>query len=152
MSQKKEYFPLFVSSKGKSALVVGGGKIATRRILTLLKFNYGITVVSPTITKEIEMLVRNNEITYIEREFAEKDIDGYSLVIAATNDRRVNQLVGKLANNFGIYVSVADVKEECTFYFPAVITDTDMVIGITSEGKSHKLVKEATKKIKGVLP
>jgi len=151
VSPKKEYFPLFVSSKGKSALVVGGGKIATRRMLTLFKFNYGITVVSPTITKEIEILVRNNEITYIEREFAEKDIDGYDLVVAATNDRRVNQLVGKLSKDFGIYVSVADVKEECTFYFPAVITQTDMVVGITSEGKSHKLVKEATNKIKGVL-
>lgn len=149
---KKEYFPLFVSSKGKSALVVGGGKIATRRILTLLKFKYEITVVSPTITKEIEVLTRNNEIAYIEREFAEKDIEGYSLVVAATNDRRVNQLVGRLAKKFGIYVSVADVKEECTFYFPAVITQTDMVIGITSEGKSHKLVKEAKKKIEGVLP
>ena len=133
-------------------MVVGGGKIATRRILTLLKFKYEITVVSPTITKEIEILTRNNEIAYIEREFAEKDMEGYSLVVAATNDRRVNQLVGRLAKKFGIYVSVADVKEECTFYFPAVITQTDMVIGITSEGKSHKLVKEAKKKIEGVLP
>jgi len=146
-----EYFPLFVSSKGKKVLVIGGGVIATRRILTLAKFSFDITVIAPTITNEIETLVKNNRVKYIKREFSEKDIVGNDIVVVATNNREVNALAGKTAKELGLYVSVADKKEECNFYFPAVVIKDDAVIGVTSQGKSHKLVKQVATQIKEAL-
>ncbi|HOM01598.1 MAG TPA: bifunctional precorrin-2 dehydrogenase/sirohydrochlorin ferrochelatase [Acetivibrio sp.] len=147
----KEYFPLFVSSKGKKALVIGGGKIAARRISTLIDFEFDITVVAPSITKEIRQFAGAGIITYIEREFTDEDLDGKFLVVAATDKREVNKYIGERAKELGAYVSVADVKEECNFYFPAVIVKDEVVIGVTSGGKSHKRVKDISNIIRKVL-
>lgn len=117
----KEHFPLFISSRGKKVLVVGGGKIATRRILTLTNFEFEITVVAPNITNEIQQLADDGLVTHIQREFRNEDLDGKFLVVAATDKREINKYIGEKAKELGAYVSVADVKEECNFYFPAVI-------------------------------
>ncbi|GAE90129.1 precorrin-2 dehydrogenase/sirohydrochlorin ferrochelatase family protein [Acetivibrio straminisolvens] len=147
----KEYFPLFISSKGKKALVIGGGKIATRRISTLLNFEFDIIVVSPSTTKEIRQLADDGLITYIQREFLDGDLEDKFLVVAATDKREVNKYIGDRAKELGAYVSVADVKEECNFYFPAVITKDEVVVGVTSGGKSHKTVKDISDAIRKVL-
>ncbi len=149
--EHEDYFPLFISSKGKKVLVIGGGVIATRRVLTLAKFSFDITVIAPTITNEIETLMKNNRVKYNKREFSEKDIMGNDIVVVATNNREVNALAGKIAKELGLYASVADKKEECNFYFPAIITKDNAVIGVTSQGKSHKLVKQVATQIKEAL-
>jgi precorrin-2 dehydrogenase/sirohydrochlorin ferrochelatase/precorrin-6A/cobalt-precorrin-6A reductase len=149
--ENKEFFPLFISTRNKNALIVGGGKIATRRIMTLLKFDFNITVVAPLVTEEIKALAENKELKYIKREFLEEDLDNNYLVITATNNRNINNHIGKLAKKRKIFVNVADEKEECDFYFPATIIKDDIVIGLTSEGKSHKLVKDMANKIRAVL-
>ncbi|RXE58042.1 precorrin-2 dehydrogenase/sirohydrochlorin ferrochelatase family protein [Acetivibrio mesophilus] len=147
----KEYFPLFISSKGKKALVIGGGNIAARRISTLLNFEFDITVVAPKITKKIRQFAEDGLITYIQREFLEEDLVDKFLVVAATDKREVNKYAGERAKELGAYVSVADVKEECNFYFPAVITKDEVVIGVTSGGKSHKMVKDISNTVRKVL-
>jgi len=147
----KDFFPLFISSKGKKALVIGGGKIAARRILTLLNFKFDITVVSPSISDEIQPFINDGSITYIQREFSEEDLLDKFLVIAATNQREINKRAGERAKELGAYVSVADVKGECNFYFPAVIVKDEIVIGVTSEGQSHKLVRNISNTIREVL-
>lgn len=147
----KEYFPMFVSSKGKKALVIGGGKIAARRISTLLNFEFEITVVAPSISEEIRQFADDGFITHIHREFVDEDLAGKFLVVAATDKREVNKYIGKKAKELGAYVSVADVKEECNFYFPAVIIKDEVVVGVTGGGKSHKKVKDISNAIRKVL-
>lgn len=147
----KEHFPLFISSRGKKVLVVGGGKIATRRILTLTNFEFEITVVAPNITNEIQQLADDGLVTHIQREFRNEDLDGKFLVVAATDKREINKYIGEKAKELGAYVSVADVKEECNFYFPAVIIKDEVVVGVTGGGKSHKKVKDISNAIRKVL-
>ncbi len=128
-------FPLFVSLSGKTVTVVGAGKIASRRIKVLLEYGARIRVIAPQICAEIRALTGFLEI--IEREYERRDVSGSFMVIAATDSREVNQKAGADAKAEGIQVSVADSREECSFYFPAVIRKGGISIGLVSDGSDH---------------
>ena len=128
-------FPLFVSLSGKTVTVVGAGKIASRRIKVLLEYGARIRVIAPQICEEIRALSGSLEI--IEREYERRDVSGSFMVIAATDSREVNQKAGADAKAEGIQVSVADSREECSFYFPAVIRKGGISIGLVSDGSDH---------------
>ena len=128
-------FPLFVSLSGKTVTVVGAGKIASRRIKVLLEYGARIRVIAPQICAEIRALPGSLEI--IEREYEGGDVSGSFMVIAATDSREVNQKAGADAKAEGINVSVADSREECSFYFPAVIRKGSISIGLVSDGSDH---------------
>ena len=128
-------FPLFMSLSGKTVTVVGAGRIASRRIKVLLEYGARIRVIAPQICAEIRALPGSLEI--IEREYERGDVSGSFMVIAATDSREVNQKAGADAKAEGIHVSVADSREECSFYFPAVIRKGDISIGLVSDGSDH---------------
>ena len=128
-------FPLFMSLSGKTVTVVGAGKIASRRIKVLLEYGARIRVIAPQICAEIRALPGPLEI--IEREYERRDVSGSFMVIAATDSREVNQKAGADAKAEGIHVSVADSREECSFYFPAVIRKGGISIGLVSDGSDH---------------
>ena len=128
-------FPLFMSLSGKTVTVVGAGKIASRRIKVLLEYGARIRVIAPQICAEIRALSGSLEI--IEREYEGGDVSGSFMVIAATDSREVNQKAGADAKAEGINVSVADSREECSFYFPAVIRKGSISIGLVSDGSDH---------------
>lgn len=140
-------FPLFIDLEGKSVLVVGGGKVAVRRINTLLKFGAYIKVVSPAIYREkIE-----GDVVHIKRNFEKADIDGVFMVVGATGDRKVNHLIYTLCKDKNIFCSIADCKEECNFYFPAVCLNDKLSVGLVSDGNNHALVKNTAEKIRGII-
>lgn len=146
------FFPLFIDINNKSVLVVGGGKIAARRVNTLLKFGAKVKVVAPVVCEDLKKLQDDNEIEIINREYVSDDINGCGLVVTATDQREINYLVGEDAKGAGAFVSVADCKEESNFYFPAVFEDHGIVGGLVSKGGSnHSLVKETARKIRECL-
>lgn len=151
-TEHKEYFPLFVTSKSKRVLVVGGGKIAQRRILTLLKFEFSVTVIATEIQEELFKIADVEKLELVKKAFDERDIDrGYDYILAATNNRQINSQIGKLAKEKDILVNVADCKEECDFFFPGVIIHEEAVIGVTCEGKSHSRAKDVAGKIRNLF-
>lgn len=148
----KQYFPLFINSNNKKVLVIGAGKIAKRRIMTLAQFNFEITVVASDILLElIEFLREHPEITYINDNYDEKYITDQFIVLATTDNREVNQQIGIDAKAKNIFVSVCDAKEECEFLFPAIAVNDTIVAGITSEGKDHHDVRKTARNIREVL-
>ena len=149
--KRKTHFPLFVDVTGKTALIVGGGKIAARRAQTLSLFAFDIAVVSPEITPELQALVECGRVRHICRSFEDADLDDVFLAVAATNDRQVNRRVGILARHRGIYVSVADKRGECSVFFPAVVDAGDITAGVCGNGTSHHAVAAAAKKVREVL-
>lgn len=140
-------FPMFVDIENKNILVVGAGKIGCRRIKTLLMFGADITVISESI--EDEKLIES--VRFVKRKFEKKDIDNKFFVVAATNDRKVNNEISKLCRERNIPVSVADCSDESTFFFPAVCVSDNICIGIVSDGSHHELVRDTAKKIRGNL-
>lgn len=144
----KTHFPLFIDITDKTILVVGAGKIATRRIETLSKFNCKIKVVALDASDEVKKLNESGKITLHQREFKIDDLDEVFLIVTATDNREINHRIGIEAKRRNIHVSVADSREECTFYFPAVIQTSKTVIGITGNGRDHHAVSQTADKIR----
>ena len=138
-------FPLFLDLTGKKVVLVGGGKIAARRIASLRLFGCCITVISPTLC------CSDQGLTWLPRPYAPGDLEGAVLAIAATDDRAVNHQVGLDADALGIPVSVADRESECSFYFPAVCTGQDLIAGVVSTGKDHHKTARAAKAVRRAL-
>jgi len=154
---ENKYFPIFIDISDKKVVVVGGGNIATRRIKTLLQFTDQITVVAPEITQELSDLDWDGEITWLRGEYRSELIWNADIVIAATNQPKINHQVKKDCKSMEkiaerqILVSVVDEKELCDFYFPSIVQSDDVVIGINSGGTSPGKTKDIRKKIESLL-
>ena len=140
-----QWFPQFINIKGKRILIVGAGKIASRRLRTLSRFDAEIIVTAPEMSELALELEKKSRILLKKKVFEERDLEGMDMVLAATNDRGLNQRIGRLCRERGIPVNVADKKEECDFYFPAVIAEGDLTVGVTAGGKNHSLAVKGKK-------
>lgn len=147
----KKYFPMFVNLEDKQIVVAGGGSIATRRIRTLLGFTRNIWVVAPRVTAELGELAKVGQITWIPREVRRMDFQNAYMVIAATNDGRINDDIYRICKEEGIYVNVASDQEKCDFHFPGIVRREEITIGINASGVNHKKAKEIREKIESVL-
>jgi siroheme synthase-like protein len=148
---ERPYFPLFVDLSATRVLVVGAGKIAARRVQTLLDFAGGITVVAPAVCEAIESLAAAGEITLCRRAFADSDLDGAGLVLAATDDAQLNARIAALCRERGIPVNVGSDKTLCDFYFPGVVRRGSVVVGVTASGTDHATAKRTTEAIRKLL-
>lgn len=147
--KNKRYFPLFVDLENKPVVVVGGGKIATRRVKTLLKFTRQIHVIAPECTPELAELGELGQIRLSRRYCRREDLAYAYMVLSATSDRKVDDDIYRICKEEGIYVNIASDKEKCDFHFPGVITQDEMTIGINASGLDHhkaRLVREAIEK------
>jgi siroheme synthase-like protein len=128
---------------------VGAGAVALRRLRTLLRFDCRIEIIAPTIGPAVKSIC-DDRVSLRERSYKTGDC-GADFVVAATNDRAVNRMIGEECKRKNIPVSVADCKEESTFYFPAIIDTENLTIGISSDGLDHKAVSGAAGKIRRCL-
>lgn len=145
MNYRKYRFPLFIDLNGKKAVIIGGGKIALRRAEILLSFGAEVTIIAPKCEAVPE------KVTFFQRSYKEGDLSGAFLAVAATDSREVNFQVGQEAKKAGILISVADRKEESTFFFPAICIGGGLVSGVVSQGEEHKKTAAAARKIRTVL-
>lgn len=141
-------FPLYVDLFHKPVIVVGGGKIAARRVETLLPFGCRVTVVSPSLCARLESLREEGLIACRERKYRPGDCAGAALVTACTDDRGTNRRVAEECMQRSVPVSVADCREEGTFYFPAVITDGEVTVGVASRGREHSAARRVADAIR----
>lgn len=147
----KNYFPMFVDLSDKNIVVVGGGAIAARRIKTLLSFTRNISVVAAQASPEITELGKAGLIDLKVRPVKRSDFSAAYMVIAATNDRKLNDDIYRICKNEGIYVNVASDREKCDFYFPGIVMEDELVVGITASGLDHKKAKRVREEIQSVL-
>lgn len=143
-------FPLFINLNGQKVVLIGGGTVASRRINTLLSFGANITLISPDFADFHNF--SHGEITWLQREYIEGDLDGAVLAVTATDNREVNHIVAEEAKKRGIPISVADHYEESTFYFPAICKSENLICGVVSvDGKAHKKVAKGAVAIRKTL-
>ena len=156
----KKYFPLFTDISKKNILVVGFGIIAQRRINTLLNFYCNIKVVARELEKkdgvgekESELLAKleNRNSVLLEKSFEQGDLQNIDIVIAATDDVKLNSEIAQLCRQKNILVNICTSKEDCDFYFPGIVISSDAVVGITAEGNNHQKARELTEKIKTIM-
>ena len=150
------YFPMFIDIEGKHILVVGAGKIALRRVQTLLQFRARIKVIAKEIRKEqkeaFHLLVSEGKIVLEEKAFEESDLtEAFFLVLAATNVKKLNHEICMLCRKRKILANTATDRTDCDFYFPAVAVQEELVVGITGDGSDHRKVAETAARIRKVL-
>ena len=142
-NKQKRLFPMFVDISDWPILVVGAGKIAQRRIETLLQFASSITVVAPECSETIRQWAKAGRICLKQRAYAPNDLDGMRLVCAATSQNAVNEEIGQECRKRGIPVNVCSNQMLCDFHFPGVVLRKELTIGINASGKNHRKAKEA---------
>ncbi len=134
-------YSIELNMQNKKAIIVGGGEIAFRKLATLLQAGADITVISPSINKEITRLVKENKITWLEKYFEAIDLYHAHIVIAATNDKSVNRFVACSANAYQL-VNVVDDPLSGNFNVPATLKRGDLTISIATGGTSPVLAKK----------
>jgi siroheme synthase-like protein len=134
-------YPVYLKLAGQECLVVGGGTVARRKIGGLLRCEARVTVVSPGLLPEIKRAATRGDICYNERGFEDSDLQGKSLVIAATDDSELNARIAQICCQQGIPVNVVDNPGLSTFFVPAVIRRGPLSISISSGGGSPMLAR-----------
>ena len=147
------YFPFMMDISGRQCLVVGGGSIALHKVNIILEFDANIRVVAEELCPKLrETAMKNQSIELQERAFQDEDIEGADFVIAATDREAVNLHISKLCKTRGIPVNAVDMKEACSFIFPAILKEKDMVVAVSSGGSSPAAVSYLKDKLRRHIP
>jgi len=137
-----KYYPVYLDVRERPCMIVGGGQIAERKAIALFDAGADLTIVSPSLTPALVELAGKGKITHHPKTFAEQDITGVYLVIAATNDAAVNEAVARACRKHGILVNAATSPDEGTFVVPSVVERGDLLIAISTCGDSPALARK----------
>lgn len=134
--EQDELFSVFREIEGEKCLVIGGGKVAARKISRLKEFGVKIKVVAPSIVSDIEAMAQACDNISVERRIiTPQDIENADFVIAAAGEE-ADKEAARLCKEKGIPVNVVDNQELCDFIFPSIVQKGDMVAGFVTGGKS----------------
>ena len=132
--------PLLCNLKNKKVLVVGGGKVAARRMVTLLENGMQVIVVSPDFSEAI-IKTENSQLTLINAYYHKEQLADIDLAVAATDNRELNQQIKKDCRSQKIWCNRVDDPEDSDFIFPSVIRRGDLTLSVCTEGASPFLTK-----------
>jgi len=147
-----DHLPVFINLRQKPCLVLGGGDIALRKVNLLLKAQAKIKCISPEFCSGLIELSRENSLDLIERRFESTDIDKQSVIIAATNDDKINALVSSLAHESGIPINVVDSPDLSSFIMPSIVDRSPVMIAVSSSGKAPVLARIIRAKLETIIP
>ncbi|MGN0587791.1 MAG: bifunctional precorrin-2 dehydrogenase/sirohydrochlorin ferrochelatase [Oscillospiraceae bacterium] len=146
------YFPFFEDIKDKKIAVIGGGKVACRKVRILAEHGAAITVTAPRVCEEIYGLAAQyGSIKINVKPFSEDDLEGASAVISATSDNKVNLHIYQLCREKNIPVNTVDDPEKCTFIFPALVHKGNISVGISSSGTAPAFSAYLRRKIEELI-
>ena len=135
------YYPVSLDLKDRFCIVIGGGKVAERKVRGLLACKAVVQVISPRLISGLVELSRAGRLTWQERDYRPGDLAGAFLVIAATDNEQVQQQAYEEAEERNILINVADVPARCNFILPATVRQGDLTISVSTGGKSPALAK-----------
>ncbi|RBY96153.1 uroporphyrinogen-III C-methyltransferase [Blastococcus sp. TF02-8] len=133
-------YPVGLRLRDRLVVVVGGGKVAHRRVAGLLEARARVTVVSPEVTPALEALVGPGSLTWLPRGYAPGDLDGAWYAVAATDDPAVNTAVAEEAERNRIFCARADDRAASSVWTPAIGRQGDLVIGVHGGGDPQRAI------------
>jgi precorrin-2 dehydrogenase / sirohydrochlorin ferrochelatase len=129
-------YPVNLVLEGRRVLVVGGGKVAAHKVAALVEAGAVVTVVAP---EAVVAITSRPAVTHEARPYRSGEVEGYRLVVAATDDPAVNQAVYEDGEAAGVWVNVADEPERCSFTLPAVLRRGPVQLTASTGGTSPAL-------------
>jgi len=145
------YYPAFLDLHGKKVLIVGGGAVAQRKIETLFEYGAVIEVAARDLTPALKEFETEGRIRFVGSEFHEDQMDRAFLVIAATDDPEMNRKVSLAAGERNIPVNAVDQPSDCTFLVPSILRRGDLVIAVSTSGKSPALARRLREQLEGMF-
>ena len=147
-----KFFPVSIDLNNKNVLVIGAGKIALRKIATLLNYNCNITVITKEVLEEKFLeLEKNNKIKIFKnQEFEEKFLENIFLVVVATDNEVLNKNISQLCMSKNILVNNVTSKDDMNVRFASIYEKDDIQIAISANGNPKKAV-EIKNKIKNIF-
>jgi len=140
--QLPTYYPLFLNISGKKCVVVGGGRVALRKVRTLLEHKANVEVISPDLCSELGQLAENGEIYIVYREYRAGDLKDALVAIVATSDSETNLKVVEEARRNRVLVNVVDDVENSDFILPSYLRKGDVTLAISTAGRSPALARK----------
>ena len=141
------YYPVFLDIVDRPCLVVGGGKVGTRKVESLLRCGARVTVISPVVTDRLALLAEQGKIRLKQREYRDTDFDDAVLVFGATDSAALNHRLHTRCEDRSRLCNIADQPALCNFVVPAVIRQGDLNIAISTGGKSPALAKHLRRQL-----
>lgn len=146
------YLPVMLDLAGRRILVVGGGRVATRKVARLLDSGASVRVVSPEVSPELEAIAaRTDRLELSLRPFDPSDLDGIQLVFTATGVESVEQIVHDEGDRRGVWVNAADDPERCSFLMPATLERGSLQVAVSTGGESPVLAGRVRDEIDAAL-
>jgi precorrin-2 dehydrogenase/sirohydrochlorin ferrochelatase len=136
-----KYYPINLVVKNKDCLVVGGGSVGARKASTLIRCGAAITVISQEFSFFFDNIEKEG-VTLLKKNYNEDDLKNMFLVIGATNNKELNLKISRDAEKKGILCNIADNKEESDFILPSIVNRDDLLITVSTCGKSPALAKK----------
>jgi precorrin-2 dehydrogenase/sirohydrochlorin ferrochelatase len=136
------YYPLFLDITDRRCVVIGGGDVAERKVARLLDFGASVVVVGKTLTPGLEAMKKAGRISHIDVDYDQALIDDAFLVIGATDQDDINAEISRDGKEKGILVNIVDDPDKCDFVLPSLIRQGDLLIAISTGGKSPALAKK----------
>jgi precorrin-2 dehydrogenase/sirohydrochlorin ferrochelatase len=144
--------PFIFKIEGKNILFIGGGKVATRKIESLLKSKPNITVISQDFSDKLQDLNDTKAIKTIKKDISKNDISSrFDFVFICTDNHKLNRDLAHRCKAIKIPINVADDPNLCDFYLPAVVEFENFTIAVTTKGKNPSLSKQTKNRIKEIL-
>jgi len=147
-----KYFPVFLDANYISAMIIGGGEVASRKIELLLKSTTNITIMSKDVCASVERLINVHQLTWLKHNYQSGHFSPINIVIAATDDTLVNKAIAKESRALNILTNVVDQPELCTYITPAIIDRSPMLIALSSSGSAPILIRMLREQIEKTLP
>ena len=143
-------YPLTLSNmQFRTALVVGGGPVGTRKCRILLRSGAKVVLCSPTVTEELRARIRDKEVTWMARDFRTSDLEGVFLVFAATDDPKLNKEIANLAAQRRILCNVATSTDHGDFWVPALSHIGDCTVAFSSLDGKPQIAQQLRNQIEG---
>ena len=141
------YYPIFVDLSGQPCLVIGGGSVAERKVASLLDAQARVSVISPRLTRQLEAWAAALRVRTLRRAYQSGDVRGFRLVFAATSDQALHHRVAAEAEAAGVLLNVADRPTVCSFIVPAVVSQGDLSIAVSTGGTSPAMAQKIRRQL-----
>jgi precorrin-2 dehydrogenase len=142
-----KYYPVCLDVSGRRCVIVGGGEVAERKVRRLMDCGAEVLVVSESLSPALQAMKSDGLLSHIQAGYSSDLIEGAFLVIGATDRAEVNEAVSRDAKRQGILVNIVDDPERCNFILPSLHRRGDLMIAVSTGGKSPALAKKLRKEM-----
>lgn len=146
------HFPMLMDMSSLKVLVVGGGAIAAEKLEKLVDFTNSVTVISPKVCRDSSKIIKEYTLVLEHREYQTGDIDGFDIVIVATNIPLMHKEIYKESRGSRVLVNSVDDINYCDFIFPSYLKQGDLTIAFSTSGASPSFAKQIRQHFQKKLP